>query len=495
MLASREDAEDVLQEVFAAAFNAVLADEREINVRPWLYRIARNRSLNHLRRASAVGVDSMDIHFADHGLSTGEQVIRREGFRQLLEDVKQLPETQRTALLLREIDALSYEQIAHAMETTIPSVKSLLVRARISLGEAAEARKLSCAEVRMELGEVAEGLTKLSAPARRHTRECDRCRSFKRVLKENNQALAMVLPVAPLVMLKKLFFAKLGTTASAGGAHVAGGAGAGATVGAGAGAAAGTAGGAGASGGILTFGAGALATKAAAGLAAAAIVTAGAVAVTPATHHHTTHIRASEAQVPREPTVVRVEDQPVSATQAVLITPASHSKSHRRHLNGAATPALSTAATQGKAGKAQPGATEVTEVASGTTELPDPVTPGAIAGPTPSPAPTSTLLPSTPSAPVSPPAATGNASSPAGQSPSLPTDPATPLSPDTPLPATTPASSTTPTTPSTAAVETGAPVAPSPNPTSTPTAASPTPSQASAPQITAAPDTPAPPTS
>ena len=50
MLNSKEDAEDVLQEVFAAAFNAVLADEREINVRPWLYRIARNRSLNHLRR-------------------------------------------------------------------------------------------------------------------------------------------------------------------------------------------------------------------------------------------------------------------------------------------------------------------------------------------------------------------------------------------------------------------------------------------------------------
>src|SRR4051812_24378247 len=49
MLGSKEDAEDVLQEVFAAAFNAILADDREINVRPWLYRIARNRTLNHLR--------------------------------------------------------------------------------------------------------------------------------------------------------------------------------------------------------------------------------------------------------------------------------------------------------------------------------------------------------------------------------------------------------------------------------------------------------------
>ena len=94
---------------------------------------------NHLRRATAIGVDSMDTHFAENGLSTGEQVMRRESFRQLISDVHQLPETQRSALLLREIDALSYEQIADAMETTVPSVKSLLVRARISLAEAAEA--------------------------------------------------------------------------------------------------------------------------------------------------------------------------------------------------------------------------------------------------------------------------------------------------------------------------------------------------------------------
>src|SRR5271163_2813871 len=216
MLASREDAEDVLQEVFAAAYNAVLADERDINVRPWLYRIARNRSLNHLRRNSAIGVDSMDVHFAEHGLSTGDRVIRRESFRELLADVQLLPETQRTALLLREMDALSYEQIADAMETTVPSVKSLLVRARISLAEAAEARKLSCAEVRLELGEVAEGLSKLSSPARRHVRGCERCGSFKKQLRENNHALAAMLPVGPLLLAKKLFFAKLGSTASAG---------------------------------------------------------------------------------------------------------------------------------------------------------------------------------------------------------------------------------------------------------------------------------------
>ena len=227
MLSSREDAEDVLQEVFAAAYNAVLADEREINVRPWLYRIARNRSLNHLRRDRPIGVDTMDVHFADSGLTTTDKVMRRENFRELIADVQELPETQRTALLLREIDALSYEQIAHAMETTVPSVKSLLVRARISLAEAAEARKLSCEEVRLELGRGRRGPGQAQhAGARRHVRGCERCRTFRKHLRDNNSALAAIMPVAPLFLLKKLLLAKLGSTASAGGAHVAGGAGA-----------------------------------------------------------------------------------------------------------------------------------------------------------------------------------------------------------------------------------------------------------------------------
>ena len=137
LLGSKEDAEDVLQEVMASAFNAMIADNRPINVRPWLYRIARNRCLNHLRRVQAVGVDSMDVHFSDFGASTADKVHKAEEFRLLVGDIQGLPETQRTALVLREMDALSYEQIAEAMETTVASVKSLLVRARISLAEAA----------------------------------------------------------------------------------------------------------------------------------------------------------------------------------------------------------------------------------------------------------------------------------------------------------------------------------------------------------------------
>ena len=106
MLGSTEDAEDVLQEVFVNAYRAILADNREIKLRPWLYRIARNRCLNHLRKPVAEGRDSMDVHPIVDAASTHERVQNREEFRQLLSDVGKLPETQRSALLLREMDAL-----------------------------------------------------------------------------------------------------------------------------------------------------------------------------------------------------------------------------------------------------------------------------------------------------------------------------------------------------------------------------------------------------
>ncbi len=428
MLASREDAEDVLQEVFAAAFNAVRADEREINVRPWLYRIARNRSLNHLRRATATGVDSMDVHFAEHGLSTGDKVLRRESFRELIGDVHELPETQRTALLLREIDALSYDQIAHAMETTVPSVKSLLVRARISLAEAAEARKLSCEEVRLELGEVAEGLIKLSTPARRHVRGCERCAFFKKQLKANNHALALIMPVGPLLLAKKLLLAKLGSTASAGGAHAAG---AGATVGAGATAGAAASGGAGLAGGLMTAGAGALATKAAAGLAAAAIVTAGAVAADRAalaTHHHAPSHRLSAsaqsaAYVP-EPVIVRQQEQPLSYGEPSAAASAQHTTgAHHRTaklklalvkpklpLLAVATPLPTPVATPvtppAQPTPPPPTGTQVTEVTSQTTNLPPQATAttptsAALAPPTTGPAAPAEAPATTPQSPPS----------------------------------------------------------------------------------------------
>jgi RNA polymerase sigma factor (sigma-70 family) len=263
MLKSRQDAEDVLQEVFTNAHSAMLADDRKINVRPWLYRIARNRCLNHLRKPVPEGQDSMDVLPHANGTTTAEHVQMREDLRHLMADVETLPETQRTALLLREIDQLSYEEIAQAMQTTVPSVKSLLVRARIGLAESGQARLLTCEEVQVDLAEAAEGIGKLSGPARKHVRECEGCKAFRGQLRSDRKAFAAVFPVGIIAMLKQGILTKLFGGGSAGAAGTG---------------AASALGGASASSGIGMLG-GAIGAKAAAGFATAAILTAGAVEV------------------------------------------------------------------------------------------------------------------------------------------------------------------------------------------------------------------------
>ncbi len=444
MLGSREDAEDVLQEVFAASFNAILADDRPINVRPWLYRIARNRSLNHLRRVQAIGVDSMDIHLSEGGATTADKVHKREEFRLLVADVQELPETQKTALLLREIDALSYEQIAEAMETTIPSVKSLLVRARVSLAEAAEARTLTCEEVREELGEVAEGLKRSTAPARRHVRTCERCQGFKAQLRSTNKALAAVFPVAPLLLLKKFLLAQFGMTASAGAGGAAGAAAVSVA----------------ASGGTsaMTAGISTIATKTAAGLAAAAIVTAGAVEVKHVQTKLPTRAVAAAAPAPAiarqtEPEVVASAQQPVSPAQ---VKPATATKA------AAATTAADEAATEKPAKIAEP-------VVAPPTAVVDPAVTGAPVSVTDPTAPADPLAPvqeesdsTTLSTAPGPPAQTGGVAAPIEPvaPPAVVAPPPPPVAPpatDTTLPApTAPAAPATASAPAKASAPTTA---------------------------------------
>jgi RNA polymerase sigma factor (sigma-70 family) len=350
MLSSTEDAEDVLQEVFVNAHRAILADEREIKLRPWLYRIARNRCLNHLRKPVAEGKDTMDTHPIVDAASTHERVQNREEFRQLLGDVQRLPETQRTALLLREMDAMSYEEIAEAMQTTVPSVKSLLVRARIALAEATQARLLTCGEVRLELAEAAEGLGKASGPVRRHVRECDGCGEFRDQLRSDSKVLAALFPATPLLLLKGVLLSKLGL----GGASASGGAGAASAGGAGAGAGGAALGGGAASGGLGVGGAigGAIGTKAVAGVVTAAVITAGAAVEVKKVSHPT--------PAPAEPALVSGGvTAPVVSTH--LAPAARHTKSgaNARHAGGNAQPkkAATDAAPQDPATTSDPAAT------------------------------------------------------------------------------------------------------------------------------------------
>ncbi|MEZ5122304.1 MAG: sigma-70 family RNA polymerase sigma factor [Solirubrobacterales bacterium] len=135
------DAEDVVQDVLARAFLALRADDRPMTLRPWLYRVAHNRCLDVLRRPVPLPTDAVDRGATGRSLS--EQVAGREQLRQVIADIQDLPDQQRSALIIRELEGISYEELAEALDTTVPAIKSLLVRARMNLAKAAEARALA----------------------------------------------------------------------------------------------------------------------------------------------------------------------------------------------------------------------------------------------------------------------------------------------------------------------------------------------------------------
>lgn len=342
MLGNREDAEDVLQEVFAAAYTAMLADDRPIMVKPWLYRICRNRSLNHMRKAKPIGVDSMDIHVSSHGLTTADQAHRREEFRDLMDDISLLPETQRTALMLREMDGMPYEDIAAAMETTVPSVKSLLVRARVALAEMSEARGLTCDEVRIELGEVAEGLTRrMTPPVKRHLKSCDRCKEFKAQLTAQDAAMAAFAPVGALIAAKQWIVAQVGIGGSQASSSSAAAGGSAASASASAGSIAGS----------ISAGASTVASKAAAGIAAAAIVTAQVAPVGVNAIHSGDSVASQAAPAvriaaaPKASGKVAAVSAPAAAAPAAIVTESVAPAEAAEAATDSATPAADSGAT------------------------------------------------------------------------------------------------------------------------------------------------------
>src|SRR3954451_2591249 len=124
-------AEDAVQQTFVSAYQAITRDEADLNLRPWLYRIARNASLNLLRQNGWTH-EQLDENRA--GAQRPYQPFElRERLLATVSAVKQLPERQRNAVLLREIDGLSYEEIASALGVGEAAVRQLLHRARTNL--------------------------------------------------------------------------------------------------------------------------------------------------------------------------------------------------------------------------------------------------------------------------------------------------------------------------------------------------------------------------
>jgi RNA polymerase sigma factor (sigma-70 family) len=282
---SRPDAEDVLQDVFLRAYDALRVDGRPVLLRAWLYRVAHNRCIDQLRRPMPLPEDVYDLNRGPSQDPTAE-AERREDMRRLVADVRRLPEQQRSALLMREMEGLSYAELADALVVTIPAVKSLLVRARIGLVEAIEARDTACGEIRADLVVAFDRGVRASGRSRKHLRECAGCREYRGALRGIEKQLNGLAPSSgPLTTLAKILgIGGAGSGAAAGTGAVGGGGGA-AVVGTGAAT-------------IGTGAAAATATKVAAVLATAAVVGGSGAAIEQAGHHRES-ARAAQATTAR----------------------------------------------------------------------------------------------------------------------------------------------------------------------------------------------------
>ncbi len=234
---SRQDAEDALQDVFLRAYCALRDDDRQVSLRAWLYRVAHNRCVDHLRRPIPPPIEVLEMSRKPlHDPILDAE--RRDDLRRLIEDVRRLPEQQRSALLMRELDGMSYAELGEALGVSLQAVKSLLVRARIGLVEASEARDTACVDIRRELAGAYDRGVRASGRSRRHMRDCSGCTEYRRQLRAVGRGLSAISPAGPGPLGAVLKLLGLGGAASGGAATGGAAAGSGALVAAGGGTAA-----------------------------------------------------------------------------------------------------------------------------------------------------------------------------------------------------------------------------------------------------------------
>ena len=182
-------AEDVVQEIFISALRGIGTLDRPAGFKPWLYRIAHNACIDHMRRRWK----GEEVPFDSDGIPPSEEIrlfrqpsshaalTQKENFDNLRQALGDLPGTQAEILVLRELEGLSYDEIATRTGTSRSAVESLLFRARRALrteyGEISTGAR--CVRMRTVMAQTAEGVGR-SSDRRRLLRHLDSCAGCRR---------------------------------------------------------------------------------------------------------------------------------------------------------------------------------------------------------------------------------------------------------------------------------------------------------------------------
>jgi RNA polymerase sigma-70 factor (ECF subfamily) len=144
MLSNADDASDVAQEVFLKVFKSIANFKEESSLSTWIYRITTNVCLDEMRRRKKTAVISMnstiqlgdgeiDIQIEDESLHPDEIVEEKELKDEVKKAIESLNDEHKIVIILRDINGLSYDEIANTLQCSLGTVKSRINRARNSL--------------------------------------------------------------------------------------------------------------------------------------------------------------------------------------------------------------------------------------------------------------------------------------------------------------------------------------------------------------------------
>lgn len=270
------DAQDAVQSTMVKVLQALPGEERRIELKPWLYRIAHNEAIEIVRRR--LPGEELDADSLVGPRSAADQAVERERLRRLIADVAELPERQRGALVMRELGGLSFEEIAAALGTSAAVARQTLYEARLGLRQMDEGREMECAEAMRTISDGDRRLLRRRR-LRAHLRACESCRAFRREIEGRRADLALVAPLPAATAAGILHGVLSGAGVAGGAAGAAGGA-------------------AGAAGGGSVAAAGKSLLSAAAIKSAAAIGVVVAIGVTAADQRGLIHLGSGHSEAP-----------------------------------------------------------------------------------------------------------------------------------------------------------------------------------------------------
>jgi RNA polymerase sigma factor (sigma-70 family) len=310
---NREDASDALQNTMAAALRALRGEQREIALRPWLFRIAHNESVSIIRRRA----NHVEITEANEPSMPGPHatVAVRERLSGVLADLGALPERQRGALVMRELIGLEYGEIGDALNVSSGGARQAVYEARVALSQSDLGREMACDAARRSIS-AGDGRVLRGRGLRAHMRACNSCTSFSEQLGVRHATLPGLIAPLPVAASVAILGGLVG-----GGASVGTGASIGALSGAG-------------SSGFMSFVAGG--ASQAAGASAVAKGAAAAVAVAVVAGVGTVEVKKA-VEAPAPPAHVQADKRGsgAQATRVALLPPRPSSAVRRRSRPGA----------------------------------------------------------------------------------------------------------------------------------------------------------------